>query len=64
MTPSKIYVVTDLSSMYDGNPAYGVEHIYEGIVSVWDDIDFAYQVCEDLELGIYDDAIAGYEQLI
>ena len=50
--------------MYDGNPAYGVEHIYEGLVSVWDDIDFAYQVCEDLELGIYDDAIAGYEQLI
>ena len=52
MTPSKIYVVTDLSAMYDGNPAYGVEHIYEGLVSVWDDRDFAYQICEDLEYAL------------
>jgi len=47
-----IYEVKDISETYGGQPAYAVSHIYEGIVSVWDDIDFAYQVCEDLELGV------------
>ena len=47
--PSKIYEVTDISETYGGQPAYAVSHVYEGIVSVWNDIDFAYQVCEDLE---------------
>jgi len=50
--PSKIYKVTNISETYGGQPAYAVSHVYEGIVSVWDDIDFAYQVCEDLELGV------------
>lgn len=49
---TNIYVVTNISETYGGQPAYAVSHIYEGIVSVWDDIDFAYQVCEDLELGV------------
>jgi hypothetical protein len=50
--PSNIYVVTNISEAYGNQPAYAVSHIYEGIVSVWDDKDFAYQVCEDLELGL------------
>ena len=49
---TNIYEVTDISEAYGNQPAYAVSHIYEGIVSVWDDIDFAYQVCEDLELGV------------
>lgn len=49
---SYIYFVKDVSESYGGQPAYAATHVYEGIVSVWDDIDFAYQVCEDLELGI------------
>ena len=49
---TNIYVVTNISEAYGNQPAYAVSHVYEGIVSVWDDIDFAYQVCEDLELGV------------
>lgn len=49
--PSKIYEVIDLTNEYGGDTAYAVSHIYDGVVSVWDDIDFAYQVCEDLELN-------------
>jgi len=49
---TKIYDVTTLENYCDGTPSYAVSHVYEGIVSVWDNIDFAYQVCEDLELGI------------
>ena len=49
---TNIYEVTDISEAYGNQPAYAVSHIYEGVVSVWDDIDFAYQVCEDLELGV------------
>ena len=49
--PSKIYEVIDLTNEYGGDTAYAVSSIYEGVVSVWDDIDFAYQVCEDLELN-------------
>ena len=49
---SNIYEVTTLENYCDGAPSYAVSHVYEGIVSIWDNIDFAYQVCEDLELGI------------
>ena len=49
---SYIYFVKDVSESYGGQPAYAATHVYEGIVSVWDDKDFAYQVCEDLELGL------------
>ena len=48
-TYGNIYEVKDISETYGGQPAYAVSHVYEGIVSVWNDIDFAYQVCEDLE---------------
>jgi hypothetical protein len=45
---SKIYIVTDLSDVY-GEAAYGVEHIHEGIVSVWTDHETATDVAEELE---------------
>ena len=45
---SKIYVVTDLSEVYGGEAAYGVEHIHEGIVSVWTDHETATDVAEEL----------------
>ena len=45
---SKIYIVTDLSDVY-GEAAYGVEHIHEGIVSVWTDHEIATDVAEELE---------------
>ena len=48
---SRIYRVVDLSQTYIDLPAVGILDVYEGvIVSVWDDIDFAEQVCQDLEL--------------
>tara|TARA_R100000388_G_scaffold3226_1_gene3973 strand:- start:363 stop:515 length:153 start_codon:yes stop_codon:yes gene_type:complete len=45
---TKIYNVVDLTDVY-GSPSYGVEHIHEGIVSVWTDWEFATDVAEDLE---------------
>ena len=47
-TMTKIYNVVDLTDVY-GSPSYGVEHIHEGIVSVWTDWEFATDVAEDLE---------------
>ena len=48
---SRIYQVVDLTQTYNNLPAFGVLDIYEGvIVSIWDDQDYATQVCEDLEL--------------
>jgi len=53
---SRIYQVVDLSQIYNNLPAFGILDVYEGvIVSVWDDIDFAEQVCQDLELEDYYD---------
>ena len=46
---SNIYVVTDLSEVYGGEAAYGVEHIHEGIVSVWTDHEMALEEAYDLD---------------
>jgi hypothetical protein len=44
-----IYLVEELYNHGSQETVYAVSHIYDGIVSVWDDKDFAYQICEDLE---------------
>ena len=44
---TKIYNVVDLTDVY-GSPSYGVEHIHEGIVSVWTDWEFATDVAFSL----------------
>jgi len=43
-----IYKVVDLSDVY-GEAAYGVEHIYEGIVSVWDSQEMAIDEAKELD---------------
>jgi len=47
---SKIYEVKDLSEVYGGEPAYGVEDTREGVVvSVWTDHETATDVADELE---------------
>lgn len=49
---STIYFVEELENYTGhGETAYAVSSVYEGTVSIWDDRDFAYQICEDLELS-------------
>lgn len=43
-----IYKVVDLSDVY-GEAAYGVEHVHEGIVSVWTDHEMAIDEAQDLD---------------
>jgi len=47
---SSIYRVKNVSEEYGGSPAYAIEHVYEGVVSVWDSFEFALLIAEDLEL--------------
>ena len=48
---STIYFVEELENYTGhGETAYAVSSVYEGVVSIWDNRDFAYQICEDLEL--------------
>lgn len=52
MDNTKIYFVEELENYVgNGETAYAVSSVYEGTVSIWDDKDFAYQICEDLELS-------------
>ena len=45
-----IYVVTDLSDVYGGEAAWGVEDTRKGVmVSVWTDHETATEVAEELE---------------
>lgn len=47
---SKIYVVKDLSEVYGGSPAYGIEDTREGVmVSVWTCHEMAEDIAEELE---------------
>lgn len=47
---STIYFVEELENYTGhGETSYAVSSVYEGTVSIWDDKDFAYQICEDLE---------------
>lgn len=49
---TSIYFVEELENYTgQGNTAYAVSSVYEGTVSIWDNRDFAYQICEDLELS-------------
>lgn len=48
---TKIYSIVDLSEQYN-EPAYAIVHRYFGEVSVWDSLEFAERLYEDLELGI------------
>ncbi len=50
---TKIYSIVDVSDKYN-EPAYAIVHKYFGEVSVWDDLEFAERLHEDLELGISD----------
>ena len=47
---TNIYQVQDVSEQYGGTPAYAVTHVYEGVVSVWDSLEFAKLIAEDLEI--------------
>lgn len=47
---SNIYRVKNVCEEYGGSPAYAIEHVYEGVVSVWDSFEFAQLIAEDLEL--------------
>jgi hypothetical protein len=46
---TNIYQVQDVCEQYGGSPAYAVIHIHEGVVSVWDSLEFAKLIAEDLE---------------
>ena len=47
---SKIYEVKDLSGVYGGEAAWGVEDTREGVmVSVWTDHETATDVADELE---------------
>ena len=47
---STIYLVEELENYTGhGETAYAVSSVYEGVVSIWYNRDFAYQICEDLE---------------
>ena len=45
---TNIYEVTTLENYANGEAAYAVQHVYEGIVSVWTDHEFAEGIAEDL----------------
>jgi len=47
---SNIYQVQNVCEQYGGTPAYAVTHIHEGVVSVWDSLEFAKLIAEDLEI--------------
>ena len=50
MDYTSIYFVEELENYTgQGSHAYAVSSVYEGVVSIWDNRDFAYQICEDLE---------------
>jgi hypothetical protein len=50
---TNIYKIVDLSAEYN-EPAYAIVHEHFGTVSVWDSLEFAERLYEDLELGISD----------
>tara|TARA_R110000744_G_scaffold205231_1_gene323947 strand:+ start:617 stop:814 length:198 start_codon:yes stop_codon:yes gene_type:complete len=50
---TNIYKIIDLSAQYN-EPAYAIVHEHFGTVSVWDSLEFAERLYEDLELGISD----------
>ena len=45
---SNIYEVKTIENYSNGEAAHVVQHIYEGIVSVWTSRDFAEGIAEDL----------------
>ena len=49
MDNTKIFYVEELHNHGSEDTVYAVSSVYEGTVSIWDDKDFAYQICEDLE---------------
>jgi hypothetical protein len=50
---TKNYSIVDVSDKYN-EPAYAIVHRYFGELSVWDSLEFAERLHEDLELGIAD----------
>ncbi len=50
---TNIYKIVNLSDQYN-EPAYAIVHEHFGTVSVWDSLEFAESLYEDLELGIAD----------
>lgn len=44
-----IYEVTTIENYANGEAAYAVQHVYEGIVSVWTDHEMALEEAKDLD---------------
>jgi hypothetical protein len=44
-----IYEVKKFDSYVNDEPAYAVVHIHEGVVSVWDSLEFAELEAEELD---------------